>query len=253
MKNSVARWRWGRAGRLLLVGTLVGLVTACSSDPSPSREELRQQATSSAAESRRDAEERKARGLVERLTAVEGVEHVLTRLTDTCGMPSDGSLFDPQRPSDALHCEIRTFTYVGVRGDVTAVLPRIKAAGIADWGVRDGSGGDMPHAAGTVTYALDYHRGRGRDRDGGLLPAPTLTAPGLRLDWDRPDLPLRYLAEEPTPCPAKGAHPYQRCETTPPSPGTVAAARARYGTVMVLELGGSGSTAYGYYTVPRGG
>ncbi|WP_240361031.1 hypothetical protein [Streptomyces clavuligerus] len=111
----------------------------------------------------------------------------------------------------------------------------------------------MPHAAGTVTYALDYHRAGGRDRDGGLLPAPTLTAPGLRLDWTGRTCPCRTWPRSRRRVPPRGPIPTSAARPPPPSPGTVAAARARYGTVMVLELGGSGSTAYGYYTVPRGG
>ncbi|MEW2433114.1 hypothetical protein AB0952_02835 [Streptomyces caniferus] len=53
---------------------------------------------------------------------------------------------------------MRAVAYFGVRGDITAVLPRIRAAGVATWGPQDSKGRDMPYAAGTVTYALDYHR-----------------------------------------------------------------------------------------------
>ncbi|MFG3115510.1 hypothetical protein ACGF4C_13990 [Streptomyces sp. NPDC048197] len=142
--------------------------------------------------------------------------------------------------------------YFGVRGDITDVLPRIRAAGIATWGRQDGKGRDLPHAAGTVSYALDYHHKRGRNPDGSLLPAPTLTAPGLRIDWDRPDLPLPNKVEEPAPCPPVETAIYQRCSTVPQTPMSTAAARARYGTVLTFSLGDRwDSSTENYFTVPR--
>ncbi|MHA5053322.1 hypothetical protein [Streptomyces sp. SD15] len=255
MKETVAaRWhrvrgRCARAGGLLLIFALVGLSAACSSEPSET--ELRTQATSPAAESRRAAEEQKMRSLIEQLTAVEGLEHVLTRFTDSCARFSNGSIFENNRSPHTLECGMRADAYFGVQGDITDTLPRIRAADIATWGPQDGEGRDLSYAAGTVTYALDYHRDRGRFSDGTLMPAPTLEAPGLRIDWDRPDLPLPNRVEEPAPCPPEGAGIYLRCSTAPESPMSVAAARARYGTVLTLSLGGSGSSAYDYFTVPR--
>ncbi|WEB45125.1 hypothetical protein MOV08_41415 [Streptomyces yunnanensis] len=106
-----------------------------------------------------------------------------------------------------------------------------------------------------MNYALDYHRHRGRYPEGGPMPAPTLEAPGLRIDWDRPDAPLPNRVEEPAPCPPAGSGGiYRRCSITPEDPMTpmaVATARARYGTVMTFSVGGYGSSAYKYFTVPR--
>ncbi|WP_328686733.1 hypothetical protein OG879_00805 [Streptomyces caniferus] len=244
------RGRGARACGLLLVFVLVGLVSACSRESS--EEKLRTQATSPGAESRRAVEERKMRALIERLTAVEGLEHVLTRLTDSCAEPHNGSVFEGNRSPYVLRCGMRAVAYFGVRGDITAVLPRIRVAGVATWGPQDGQGRDMPYAAGTVTYALDYHRAHGRRPDGSLLPAPTLVAPGLRIDWDRPGPPLPNRVAEPAPCPAAGSGIYQRCSTVPKAPPSVAAARARYGTVLAFGLGdgSAASSAYDYFTVP---
>jgi hypothetical protein len=254
-KTKAARWRRGyrrctQAGRLLLAFALVGLTAACSREPAD--KELRTQATSSEAESRRAREEQKMRALIARLTAVEGLEHLLTRSIDSCHGPQDGSIFENNRSPYALTCSMRADAYFGVRGEITGVLSRIRAASIATWGPQDGEGRDMPYAGGTVTYALDYHRARGKFQDGTLMPAPTLEASGLRLDWDRPDPPLPNRIEEPAPCPETGsAVIYWRCSIAPEDPMTVAAARARYDTVLTLSLGLWDSSAYNYFTVPR--
>jgi hypothetical protein len=228
----------------------VGLSAACSREPTD--KELRTQATSPETESRRAAEEQKMRALIARLTAVEGLEHLLTRSIDSCQRPANGSMFENNQSPYALTCSTRADAYFGVRGEITGVLSRIRAAGIATWGSQDSEGRDMPYAAGTVTYALDYHRGRGKYQDGTLMPAPALEAPGLRLDWDRPDLPLPHQVEEPLPCPETGsAVIYARCSVAPEGPMTVTAARARYGTVLTLSLGLWESSAYNYFTVAR--
>ncbi|MGW7724986.1 hypothetical protein ACWGJ6_16730 [Streptomyces canus] len=253
-KTKAARWRrsYGRctqAGGLLLTFVLVGLTAACSHHPAD--KELRARATSSEAESRRSREEEKMRALIARLTAVEGLEHLLTRSVDSCQGPQKGSLFENNRSPYVLTCSMQADAYFGVRGEITEVLSRIRAAGIATWGPQDGEGRDMPYAAGTVTYALDYYRARGKFQDGTLMPAPTLEAPGLRLDWDRPDLPLPMRVEEPAPCPETGSKVYWRCSIAPEDPMTVAAARTRYDTVLTLSLGRWGSSADNYFTVPR--
>lgn len=247
VRRGRVRERCVQVGGLLLSFALVGLASACSREPSEKK--LLTQATSPAAESRRAAEEQKMRALVERLTAVEGLEHVLTRFVDTCARPYNGSIFENKESPYTLECDMRTVAYFGVQGDITDVLPRIRAADVATWGPHDTEGRDLPHAAGTVTYALDYHHDRGRYSDGTLMPAPTLEGPGLQIDWDRPDLPLPNRIEEPAPCLAVGSRIYHRCSTAPESPMSVAAARARYGTV--LSFGGWGSSGYNYFTVPR--
>src|SRR5205085_10264561 len=123
-------------------------------------------------------EERKMRSLIERLTAVEGLEHVRTRFADSCARPYEGSIFENNRSRYALTCSMEAVAYFGVRGDITDVLRRIRAARIATWGPQDDKGRDLPDAGGTVTYALDYQRARGRYPDGSLMPAPTPEAPG---------------------------------------------------------------------------
>ncbi len=182
MKETLAgRWRRVRrrcaqAGGMLLAFALVGLTAACSREPSEKK--LRTQATSPLAESRRAEEEHKIRTLIERLTAVEGLEHVLTRFTDSCARPSNGSIFENNRSPYVLTCGMKAVGYFGVQGNITDVLPRIRAAGIATWGMQDGKGRDLPHAGGTVSYALDYHRKRGRNSGGSLMPAPDAHSPG---------------------------------------------------------------------------
>ncbi|MGW2403031.1 hypothetical protein ACWCXK_00645 [Streptomyces sp. NPDC001739] len=256
MKETLAsRWRRVRgrcaqAGGLLLAFALVGLTAACSREPSEKK--LRKQARSPLAETRRAEEEHKIRALIERLSAVEGLEHVLTRFTDSCARSSNRSILENNRSPYVLTCGMKAVAYFGVRGDITEVLSRIRAAGIANWGPQDGKGRDLPHAAGTVSYALDYHRKRGRNQDGSLMPAPTLTAPGLRIDWDRPDFPLPNHVEEPAPYPPVETAIYQRCSTVPQTPMSMAAARAQYNTVLTFSLGDMwDSSAENYFTVPR--
>ncbi|MCZ4123455.1 hypothetical protein [Streptomyces sp. H39-S7] len=240
------RQRCAQAGGLLLAFALIGLSTACSREPSAKH--LRTQATSPEAEARRVAGEQRIRALIEHLTAVDGLEHVLTRLTDSCNRPNNGSIFENNRSPDDLTCSMQAVAYFGVPGDIGDVLVRVRAAGIAAWGPQDDQGRDVPSAAGTVSYALDYHRDRGRYPDGTLMPAPTLEAPGLRIDWDRPDLPLPHQIQEPGPCPQDGSGGiYLRCSTVPQVPIGAAAARARYGTVLTLAL----HLDPHYFTVPR--
>ncbi|EOT02569.1 hypothetical protein [Streptomyces noursei] len=192
------------------------------------------------------------RTLIERLSTVEGLEHVLTRFTDSCARPYNGSIFENNRSPYHLTCSMQAVAYFGVRGDITDVLPRIRAAHIANWGPQVSEGVDLPHAGGTVTYALTYHREGGRCPDGRLMSAPTLEAPGLRIDWDRLHMPLPNRVEEPAAClPVESGCIYRRCSTVPDAPMSVAAARTRYGTILTFTLGGWGSTAYHYFTVPR--
>jgi hypothetical protein len=230
---------------------LLGLSTACSRGPSD--EELRARATAHAVESRRAAEERQMDTLVGRLSAVRGLEHVLTRLVDTCARPDDGSLLEPNRSPDTLECDMRTEAYFGVRAPMSDLLPRVRAAHVANWG-SDATGDEgTSGAAGSVAYALVYQRDQGRYGDGTLMPGPALQAPGARIDWDRPDAPLPNLVAGPVACPAAGSMIYRRCLTSPASASlpAVTAARARYGTVLVLRLGGWDSSADDYFTMPR--
>lgn len=249
------RGRCAGTGGLLLAFALLGTATACSREPS--EQGLRAEATSPAARSHRAAEQRKADDLVRRLTAVDGLDHVLTRTVDTCARPDDGSVFERTRSPNSLECGMRTEAYFGVRTDVPRLLARVRAAHIADWGSAqdpDGNAGDPPGTAGSVAYALVYQRDHGRYEDGSLMPGPALEAPGLRIDWDRTDTPLPNLLAEPAPCPAAGSAVYRRCLTSPAAPATpapVAAARSRFGTVLVLRVGDRASSADDYFTAPR--
>ncbi|WP_330455717.1 hypothetical protein OIB37_01845 [Streptomyces sp. NBC_00820] len=255
MEKRAATWwcrgrvRCAQVSHLLLAFTLIGLTTACSREPSEKK--LRTQATSPPAEARRAAEERRIRALIDRLSAVEGLEHVGTRLADFCARPYRGSVFENFHSPYTLTCDMRADVYFGVRGDITDVLPRIRAAGIAAWGPHDGEGRELPHAAGTVAYALDYHRAHGRDRDGTLMPAPTLEARGMLIEWDRSDLPLPNRIEEPTPCPPAKAAVYQRCALTPDASMSLTTARTRYGTVLRFSLGDGVFPSSPYFTVAR--
>ncbi|MEU6967068.1 hypothetical protein AB0A71_04870 [Kitasatospora aureofaciens] len=64
----------------------------------------------------------------------------------------------------------------------------------------DENGQDGPYTTGTVRYAVECHRTRGRYPNGRPMPSPRLVADGLAIDWDRLDLPLVNRIEEPTPC-----------------------------------------------------
>ncbi|WP_333733175.1 hypothetical protein [Streptomyces sp. IBSBF 3010] len=202
------------------------------------------------ASARRSAEERRVRELVAGLTAVDGLVHLRTRFLDRCTTPVEGDLLEPADPH-ALECGIQATVHFGISGNITDVLPRIRAARIASWGAQTETGQDVPGAGGTVAYALRYHRDRGKYPDGTLMPGPRLESPGLRVDWDRPGMPLPYEVEKPAPCPSGGTgRIYQRCEIVPAAPMSLTAARARYGTVLVFDVLGPDSGDV-YFTVAR--
>ncbi|WKU48871.1 hypothetical protein Q3V23_35090 [Streptomyces sp. VNUA116] len=201
-------------------------------------------ATSQKAQSRRDSEDQKTHALIARLATVDGLHHVVTRFSDICAAGSEGSLFESPS-SNVLGCDMEAAAYFGVQGDITDVLPRIRAAGIATWGPQQ-DGQDQPYAGGTIRYALEYHHAHGRYPDGRLMPGPNLTAPGLGIEWDRPqDLPLPNQIKDLVPCPSP--YPvYFRCSLTPEPRTSLAVARARYGTILVFT-----ASARDYFTVPR--
>ncbi|WP_261957938.1 hypothetical protein [Streptomyces nigrescens] len=230
---------------------LVGLKAACSREPSDKK--LRAQATSSEAQSRRAAEEQRQTALIQRLAAVDGLEHVLTRFVDSCVRPYKRSVFENRSSPYLMTCSMRAVAYFGVHDDMANVLRRIREAHIATWGPQDGEGRDLPQAAGTVTYALSYHRARGRAPDGSPMPAPTLEATGLRIDWDRTTTPVPHRVADPTPCPPPEFGLYQHCSTISETPKSLAAARAHYGTLLSFTLSGSSaSSTDNYFTVPAG-
>ncbi|MEU5426216.1 hypothetical protein AB0H73_11495 [Streptomyces olivoreticuli] len=230
---------------LLSLAMLVS-ITACSQEPDDQK--LRSLAASEKAQSRRAQEERKIRESIGRLGSVTGVHHVLTRFMDTCARPASQALWGSDDPQHTLVCDMEAAAYFGVRGDIVEVLPRIRAAAIANWGHQDEHGEDVPYAGGSVRYALDYYRNHGRYPDGALMSIPELESPGLRINWD---LAPHQLVDEARPCPPAG-YAYFRCELTPSPAATVHATRTEYGVVLVFEIGTRmGSSAHHYYTVPR--
>ncbi|CAM5584547.1 hypothetical protein BOQ63_002365 (plasmid) [Streptomyces viridifaciens] len=191
------------------------------------------------------AEEARIRDLIDRLGRVEGLEPVVTLLEDTCERGSQ-NLLEPGTQV-VLNCKMHATADFGVRGDITSVLPGIRAAGLTRWGPVDEKGQDGPYATGTVRYALEYQRTRGHYPDGRPMPSPRLTADGLAIDWDRLDLPLVNRIEEPAPCLSpSGGGTYHRCAQVPEGAGKGAEARARYGTVLELTVDGRD-----YFTVKR--
>ncbi|WEB45124.1 hypothetical protein MOV08_41410 [Streptomyces yunnanensis] len=145
MKETVVAWwrrvrrRWTQASGLLLAFALVGLTTVCSRRPS--KRKLRAQATAPAAQSRRAEEERKIRALIERLTAVEGLEHVFTRFTDCCARPYNGSIFENNPSPYALTCDMGAVAYFGVRGTSPTCCLGSAPPGSRTGGRRTASGG----------------------------------------------------------------------------------------------------------------
>ncbi|WP_043468663.1 hypothetical protein [Kitasatospora sp. MBT66] len=246
------RNRFKEAAGVLLAIPLLAISEASARGPSDRK--LRKRATSPEAESRRAVAQERIDDLTARLSTVEGLEHVLTTFTDSCNRPYRGASFGA-RPTDVLRCGMRSVSYFGVQGDITDVLARIREADIAAWGPRDGQGQDQPGSSGTITYAIDYHRHRGRYPDGGTMPAPVLKTTSLEIDWDRLDFPLVNRIEEANlPAPeAAGGGIYRRCSTVPQTPTSVAEARAHYGTVLRFVASSTDTSRRTYYhAVPRG-
>ncbi|MEV7022885.1 hypothetical protein [Kitasatospora sp. NPDC093558] len=209
---------------------------------------MRGKATSQQAEERRAAAEAGIRAKIARLGGVAGLEPVFTRFGDDCFAQRRDWLDDRSPARPVLSCNMAATAYFGVRGgDVAAVLPGIRNAGLTAWGPQDADGQEDAYAAGTIRYAIKYLHDQGRFTDGRLMASPALKAPGLGIDWDRQGLPLVNVVEEPKPCDAQYATEiYHRCESDPK--GSVAEARARYGTVLTLSV-----DATGYFTVARKG
>lgn len=234
--------RYGRrvCGALLPLILMVG-TAGCSQQPDDKK--LRALATSDAAKAGRAQAEQRIRSLVDRLSSVDGLDHVSTQLLDDCSRPATQALLGSSDPQHALVCDMNAVAYFGVR-DIVAVLPRIRAAGVAKWGEQDANGDDVPYAGGSVRYALDYYRNHGRYPDGLPMPMPELESNGMRISWDVPSF---NLVKELPPCP--GPFLYSRCEVTPDAANPVQAARAEYGMVLTLEI----DPRNGYFTVPSHG
>lgn len=73
------------------------------------------------------------RTVIARLTAVQGLEHVLTRFRDSCARPTKHSVFENNPSPNVLECRMDADVYLGVHADITDVLARIGAARIAPW------------------------------------------------------------------------------------------------------------------------
>ncbi|MEU1289929.1 hypothetical protein [Kitasatospora sp. NPDC005856] len=199
-----------------------------------------------AARAARAAERERIGTVVEALGAVEGVEHVLTQVLDQSTRPTFHGLDHPR--DTLLVCRIHARAYFVVREDIVDVLPRIAAAGVAEWQAK----GQGPDPEGSLDHALRWYRDGGIDADGWRMHSPCLSSPGARLIWDRPGIPHR----DPIP-----AGPYiNRLFVLEQSPAGADAAQllseARAdGRSVVLELDfGANWVGYcQYHKVARGG
>ncbi|MET8544323.1 hypothetical protein ABZW03_27325 [Kitasatospora sp. NPDC004799] len=194
----------------------------------------------------RAAERERIRGLVEALGAVEGVEHVLTQVLDQSTRPTFHDRDSPRHT--LLVCRIYARAYFVVREDVLDVLPRIAAAGVADWQAH----GQGPDPQGSLEHALRWYRDGGVDAHGRRMGSPCLSSPGATLTWDRDGIPHR----DPIP-----AGPYINrlfvLEQTPPDADAAQLLReARAdgrGVVLELAFGADWVDYCQYHKVARGG
>lgn len=194
----------------------------------------------------RAAERERIRAVVEALGAVEGVEHVLTQVLDQSTRPT---FYDRDNPRHTLLvCRIHARAYFVVREDIVDVLPRIAAAGVAEWQAH----GQGPDPQGSLDHALRWYRDGGVDADGRRMDSPCLSSPGATLTWDRDGIPHR------APIPAG---PYiNRLFVWEQTPADADAARllseARAdgrGVVLELEFGADWVGYCQYHKVARGG
>ncbi|MFE5587452.1 hypothetical protein, partial [Kitasatospora sp. NPDC056531] len=212
----------------------------------PGDRRLRALAESPQAQALRAAERERIRRLVEALGAVEGVEHLLTRVADHCDRPSSlGALGTTVEGRAALLCRMAATAYFVTREDMAVVLERVEAAGLADWGSPDGR-------SGTVAHALRWYRDGALSPEGWRMDSPGLTSPGAYLSWDLPGVPrpdpywkrlrssVRFRNEQ-TP------------EDADPAAVLSAARADGGGLVLELELRTDWREGCTYYTVARGG
>ncbi|MFJ3221177.1 hypothetical protein ACIPLC_35305 [Kitasatospora sp. NPDC086801] len=218
----------------------------------PTTRRLRALASSPRAEALRAAERERIRRLVDGLAAVEGVAHLLTRVADHCDRPASfGLLTTTAEGRGVLVCRMSATAYFATGEDITAVLPRIEAAGLADWGFPNTWGDEPPHSPGTVAYALRYHRDGGLFPDGRRMPVPHLSTAGATLAWDLPGLP------RPDPSwPRLRSEVRFRHEQSPPDGDPAALLRAARaegrGPVLALTFGRDWTDTCTYHAVARG-
>ncbi|MFH9347573.1 hypothetical protein [Kitasatospora sp. NPDC017646] len=220
----------------------------------PTDRRLRALADSPRARCARQAERERIERMVAALEAVEGMEHLLTRISDHCGRPES---FDIHAPGPegrlALVCRMTASAYFATREDITALLPRIAAAGLAEWGSPN-------NRTGTPAYALRWYGadladdGWRLDPDGWRMEAPGLSSPGARLHWDlrdsatlRPDPYWKRVASS-----VRSSNEQTPPDADPAELLRTARAHGR-GLVLQLDVRTDGREACTYYTAKRGG
>ncbi|MFE4519346.1 hypothetical protein ACFRMQ_34785 [Kitasatospora sp. NPDC056783] len=194
----------------------------------------------------RAAERERIRALVEAMGAVPGVEHVLTQVQDLSTRPS---FHGRDHPRDTLLvCRLHARAFFVVREDVLDVLPRIAAAGLAEWRAC----GQGPDPGGTLEHALRWYRDGGIGADGLRMDAPCLAGPGATLHWERPGLPPR----EPMPTTSYAGPLFVREQSPPDADPARLLREARAdgrGVVLELVLGADWAGYCQYHKVARGG
>ncbi|MER7585364.1 hypothetical protein [Kitasatospora sp. NPDC097691] len=216
----------------------------------PTERRMRALAFSPRARAARAAERERIQGLVDALGAVEGVEHLLTQVSDHCVRPSALGLFRTTSDGRALMvCRMYARAYFVIREDITAVLPRIAAADVAEWS----PSAQRPSAGGTVEHALRWYREGGRTPEGWAMDSPELFSRGARLHWERPGVsihdPVRPFSVVDDPC-----HVLERTPPDADPAQLLREARAEgKGVVLELVLGADGRDHATYHVVPRGG
>ncbi|MCT9011714.1 hypothetical protein [Streptomyces rhizosphaerihabitans] len=224
--------------------------TACAGPPADS--ELRAKALGADAQRKRHAQEVYIRGLLASFSHVEGLHPGHTVFEDRCGT-SGGNLLEPAT-GPLLTCSMSGRAVFGVEGEVTDVLRHIDAAHIVQW--QPNVNGPGSASGGSMDYALMYQRMRGVEPDGRLMSTPSLESlnEDVTVAWDTAPPgttpPAHQVEGEETPvCPPETTV-YSRCDITPRHPEAVPSVRARYGTVLQVDIRPALSNGT-YFEVPR--
>ncbi|MFD9459389.1 hypothetical protein [Streptomyces sp. NPDC060027] len=227
------------------------MATACSRPPAAT--ELRAEAVGADAQRKRAAAEDRIRGLLAPFSDVEGMRPGYVMFEDSCAEADEGNLFEPAT-GPLLTCSMSGRAVFGVEGGVADVLRHIDAAHIARW--QPNINGPGSASGGSMDYALRYQRMRGVDTDGRLMSAPYLESVDeeVTITWDTASHgttpPLHQVEGKEAPaCPPEGVV-YSRCDITPQHPEAVPSLRARYGTVLQVDVRPALSAGT-YFEVPR--